>query len=104
MAEELIKDFVRVVEYLDHHFSFTDDQVGHCKLCSQGSGFVFGVSQVCSALVRVWPGMVGMHEHVAAFTDGPTTGAQPEADQQSLECSSIVNGVWDAASYGAGWR
>lgn len=27
MAEELIKDFVRVVEYLDHHFSFTDDQL-----------------------------------------------------------------------------
>ena len=31
MVEELIKDFVRVVEYLDHHFSFTDDQVGHCS-------------------------------------------------------------------------
>lgn len=38
MAEELIKDFVRVVEYLDHHFSFTDDQVGHCSFAANAWG------------------------------------------------------------------
>ena len=66
MAEELIKDFERVVEYLDHHFSFTDDQVGYCSFAASAWGL--SLSRVCSALVRVGPGMFGIPEHLAGFT------------------------------------